>query len=288
MIRIVQYIQPWEIDDFERVTNQLIKSAYTIEHPKEIILDVTLNLDIVDWETSKMPRQYFFDKFIAIEKRAAVHYSVSFDIDSNIKGCTDKRRSIQFKEQDYVIWLDSDMYFPTTLLSYMVAATQTLTEQSYIISPQLIKYWDASWDVLTNEKYLQEPFNHRDYFDTYKLDYEVQSNETSIKLNRGPIKFGGGWFNLFTDSVFKRIPLPEEFGSYGHEDTYILHCANALQIPQFILVGQVVSEVSKLYESNYIKPLLSINIQDKQKVTDSVLIELIQSFILKSQKNLLY
>ena len=34
--RLVQYIQPWEIDDFERVTNQLIKSAYTIPNPKEI------------------------------------------------------------------------------------------------------------------------------------------------------------------------------------------------------------------------------------------------------------
>lgn len=285
MIRIVQYIQPWEIDDFERVVNQLIKSAYTITNTKKIILDVTLNLDVVNWEASKLPRQYFFDKFKTIANRADVHYSISFDTDSNIKGCTDKRRSIQSKNQDYVIWLDSDMYFPTTLLSYMIAATQTLTETDYIISPQLIKYWDSSWDVLTNEKYLQEPFNHRDYFDTYKLDYEVQSNETYIKLNQGPIKFGGGWFNLFTDSVFKRIPLPIEIGPYGPDDTFISHCANALQIPQFILVGQVVSEVGKLYESDYIRPLLSINIQDKQKITDSMLNELIHSFILKNQKN---
>jgi hypothetical protein len=285
MIRIVQYIQPWEIDDFERQINQLIKSVYTIQHPKEIILDVTLNLDIVNWDTSKMPKQYFLDKFKSLEKRVSEHYTVEFDIDTNIKGCTDKRRSIQSKEQDYVIWLDSDMFFPTTLLSYMVAATQTLTESNYILSPQLIKYWDSSWDVLTNEKYLQEPFNHRDYFDTYKLDHEVQFNETSIKFNQGPIKFGGGWFNLFTDSIFKQIPLPTEIGPYGPDDTFISYCANVLQIPQFILVGQVVSEVGKLYESNYIKPLLSINIQDKEKITDSVLSELIQSFILKNQKN---
>lgn len=285
MIRIVQYIHPWEIDDFERVTNQLIKSAYDVPNTKEIILDVTLNLDVVDWETSKMPRQYFLDKFKALEKRVAVHYTVEFDTDSNICGCTDKRRSIQYKSQKYIIWLDSDMYFPITLLPYMVAATQNITQPDYILSPQLIKYWDSSWDVLTNERYLQEPFNHRDYFDTYKLDYEVQHNETFININQGPIKFGGGWFNLFTDSVFKRIPLPIEIGPYGPDDTFISHCANFLEIPQFILTGQVVSEVGKLYESDYIKPFLSITIQDKQKITDSELSELIHTFILNNQKN---
>lgn len=285
MIRIVQYIQPWEIDDFERQVNQLIKSSYSISNPKEIILDVTLNLEIVNWDDSQMPKQYFFDKFITIANRADVHYTVEFDTDVNIKGCTDKRRSVQSKEQKYIIWLDSDMYFPTALLPYMIVATQSITHPIYILSPQLIRYWDASWDVLTNEKYLQEPFNHRDYFDTYKLDHEVQFNETSIELNERAIKFGGGWFNLFTDSVFKQIPLPIEIGPYGPDDTFISHCANVLQIPQFILKGQVVSEVGKLYESNYIKPLLSINIQDKQKITDSELGELIRNFILQNQKN---
>ena len=86
-------------------------------------------------------------------------------------------------------------------------------------------------------------------------------------------------------SVFKKIPIPKEIGAYGPDDTFISHCAYALQIPQYILVGQVVSEVGKLYESNYIKPLLSINIQNKQKITDSELNKLIHTFILNNQKN---
>jgi hypothetical protein len=285
MIRIVQYIQPWEIDDFERVIVQLIKSSYSISNSKEIILDVTLNLDIVDWNVSKIPKQYFLDKFMVIAKQASIHYTVEFDTDTSICGCTDKRRSIETKEQDYTIWLDSDMYFPVTLLPYMVNATQIITESDYILSPQLIKYWDSSWDVLTNERYILEPFNHRDYFDTYKLDYDSQYNETYIKPNLSHIKFGGGWFNLFTNSIFKKIPLPIEIGPYGPDDTFISHCATYLKIPQFILTGQVVSEVGKLYESNYIKPYLSVNIQNKQKITDYELYELINKFILKNKKN---
>jgi hypothetical protein len=285
MIRIVQYIQPWEIDDFERQINQLIKSSYNIEYPNDIIIDVTLNLDIVNWELSKMPKDYFINKFLAICDRARTKYTVEYDTDVNIQGVTDKRRSVQSKDQDYVIWLDSDVYFPTTLLPFMVLAIKNIKSTDFIISPQLIRYWDASWDTLTNKKYLTEPFNHRDYFESFSLDAECSNNETLIMLNTERIKFGGGWFNLFSNSVFKKIPIPEEIGSYGPDDTYISECANRCHVMQYILSGQVVTEVGKVYQTNYIKPLLTVNIQDKQKITDEQLGKLIYAFILKNQKN---
>jgi hypothetical protein len=285
MIRIVQYIQPWEIDDFERQINQLIKSSYDIENPKDIIIDVTLNLEIVDWDSSKMPKEYFIDKFTAVCKRAQTRYSVEYDMDVNIQGVTDKRRSIESKEQDYIIWLDSDVFFPATLLPYMVLATKNIDSEYFILSPQLIRYWDASWDVLTNKKYLSEPFNHRDYFESFGLDAECSNNETMLTSNLDRIKFGGGWFNLFSNSVFKKIPIPKEIGAYGPDDTYISECSNRSHVMQYILSGQVVTEVGKLYQTDYIKSLLNVKIQDKQKITDSQLGELIYSFILKNQKN---
>lgn len=275
--RIVQYIQPWEIDSFERQVNQLIKSSYSIEHPKNIILDVTMNLDIVDWNLSKLPRKYFVNKFDALKRRANVHFTVEFDMDSQIRGAADKRRSIQYKQQDFIIWLDSDIFFPTSLLPYMIMATTNIEANDYIVTPQLIRYWDSSWDVLTNEKYLTEPFNHRDYFDSFSLDNECVNNETTININQR-IKFGGGWFNLFTDSIFKKIPLPLELGPYGHDDTYVTYCASVLQIPQYILTGQIVTEVGKLYDVDYIKPLLHVTIADKQKITDFEFTQLIKRF----------
>jgi len=285
MIRIVQYLQPWEIDDFERQINQLIKSSYNIENPKNIIIDVTLNLEIIDWDYSKMPKEYFIDKFTAVCKRAQTRYSVEYDMDGNIQGVTDKRRSIETKAQDYIIWLDSDVFFPTTLLPYMVLATKNIDSGCFILSPQIIRYWDASWDVLTNKKYLSEPFNHRDYFESFSLDDECSNSETTIITNPNRIKFGGGWFNLFSNSIFEKIPLPKEIGAYGPDDTYISECANRSHVTQYILSGQVVTEVGKLYQTDYIKSLISSKIQDKQKITDSQLEELIYSFILKTQNN---
>ena len=276
--RIVQYIQPWEIDSFERQVNQLIKSSYSIEHLKNIILDVTMNLDIVDWNLSKLPREYFVNKFNVLERRANVRFKTEFDMDSQIRGAADKRRSIQYKQQDFIIWLDSDIFFPTSLLPYMIMATANIEANDYIVTPQLIRYWDSSWDVLTNEKYLTEPFNHRDYFDSFSLDNECVNNTTSISRNAYGVKMGAGWFNLFTDSVLKKIPLPEELGSYGPDDTYVSYCASVLQIPQYILTGQIVTEVGKLYDADYIKPLLHVTIVDKQKITDSEFTQLIKRF----------
>ena len=281
--RIVQYIQPWEIDDFERQINQLIKSSYDIEIPKNVVLDVTLNVDVVNWLNSSMCKEYFIHKFRYIEKKANIHFTTEFDLDNTIKGCTDKRRSAQNKIHDYIVWLDSDVYFPTSLLPYMIIATQNIITNDFIVSPQLIRYWDSSWDILTNEKYINEPHNHRDYFDSFKLDHDCQSLQTMIIHNDTGIKFGGGWFNLFTQSVFNKIPIPDEIGSYGPDDTYISVCSGHLNIQQFILSGQVVSEVGKLYESNYIRPNLDIKISDKEKISDSQLYELIHTFINSKQ-----
>ena len=58
--RIVQYIQPWEIDDLERQVNQLIGASYSLGG-ETLILDCTLNLSnsLIDWQLSKLPKQYF-------------------------------------------------------------------------------------------------------------------------------------------------------------------------------------------------------------------------------------
>jgi hypothetical protein len=278
--RIVQYIQPWEIDDFERQVNQHIKSSYNIKNSKNIIFDVTLNLDMVDWNLSKIPKQYFLNKFKYLKSKLDIYFTTNFDTDSEIKGCTDKRRSVQNKNQNFIIWLDSDLYFSIYTLPYLINAAEIIESDCYILSPQLIRYWDSSWDCLVAERFLSQPYNHRDYFDVYSLDNIISNNEISIQHNN-TIKFGGGWFNLFTNSVFKKIPIPIEIGSYGPDDTYISMCAIKKQIPQFILSNIIVSEVGSLHllDSDYIKPFLSVKINDKEKISDSELFNLIKKFI---------
>jgi hypothetical protein len=275
--RISQYIQPWEIDDLDRQIDQHIKSSYYIQN-NEIIFDITMNLEIVNWDNSSLPIDYFINKFKYLQTKLSQYYKANFDTDPNIKGCTDKRRQSQFKEQDFIIWLDSDLYFSHLTLPYLVHASQQISDEYFIISPEIIKYWDHSWDCITHNKFLNEPHNHRDYFDLYSLEKLVSENEITVRKNN-TIKFGGGWFNLIKNSVFNKVPLIDELGSYAPDDTYLSFCGESFT-SQYILGGVVVSEIGKrfLENKNYIKPLLDIKIQDKQKITDQELYNLINTF----------
>lgn len=278
--RIVQYIQPWEIDDLERQVDQLIKSSYLISDNKDtIIYDVTMNTEVVDWQESNLPQSYFVDKFEHLKIRLGYYYKAEFDIDNNIKGCTDKRRHCCKKEQDYIIWLDTDLYFSVQLLPLLILASKELKDEHFILTPQIIKYWDHSWDCITNPVFLDQPHNHRDFFDLYSVDTVTGDQQIGLVKNN-QIKFGGGWFNLIKSSIFKEVPLVNELGAYAPDDTYLSLCGMRLNIPQYILTGVTVSEVGKkfLVGKDYIKKQLKVKIQDKQKITDQQLHTLVSTF----------
>jgi hypothetical protein len=279
--RIVQYLQPWEIDDFERQINVMILSSYHIDKTDDIIWDVTLNISdqVVDWDESRIPKQFILNKFNYLKKLVNQYYIAEFDTDDTIQGCTDKRRVCYCKKQDFIIWLDSDVYFSHLTLPYLVISSKQITNQCFIISPQIIKYWDSSWDCIVYEPFLNQPNNHRDFFDAYSINQLIQTDQITVRLNH-TIKFGGGWFNLFSNSIFEKIPLPIELGSYASDDTYIMLCSDKHKIPQYLLNGIFVTEIGNRYldGKNYLKDMCSIKIKDRNRISSDEFNKLITDF----------
>lgn len=277
--RIVEYIKPWEIDDLERQINTMVMSSYSIENPKNIIWEVTMNMNCVDWDNSKIDASYFTNKFEYLRRTVSHYFSEDFNTDPLVRGCVDIRRNCNSKIQDYCIWLDPDIYFSYLTLPYLISATQNIKDKDFILSPQIIKYWDDSWDSIVHEKFLKEPYNHRDYFDLYSLNVLAEKNDISLKINTD-VKMGGGWFNLFSDSLLKKLPIPIEFGPYGHEDTYVSYCSKKVGAKQYILSGVVVSEIGKKYleGKDYIRPLLKLKITEKTKISDEEAFSFIRKF----------
>jgi hypothetical protein len=111
------------------------------------------------------------------------------------------------------------------------------------------------------------------------VDHFASQQEPSVRKNE-QIKFGGGWFNMIKSTIFNKVELVEDLGSYAPDDTYLSYCGMKLQIPQYILTGVVVSEIGKrfLTGKDYIKPQLRVKIQDKQKITDQQLNNLISEY----------
>ena len=280
--RIAIYVQPWEIDDLERQIRHLILGSYYINKEDKVILDVTLNVSsqLVEWENSKIDKDYFICKYKYLETIAQQYFHTEFDQNENIQGCVDKRRSVCSKIQDFIIWLDPDVFFNKISLPYIIQASKNITNNLFVLSPQTIQYWDTSWDCLTHAAFLSEPHNHRDYFDMYSLDYITNENTISLKLN-DTVKFGGGWFNLFPTSIFTKIPILEEFGSYGWEDLYVMLCCNYLKIPQYILQEIVVSEMGKKLQTNkdYFKPFLNLKKSQYTKISNEQFNNAFNNFI---------
>lgn len=283
--QIVIHLLPHEIDWFEWQSKQFKLGSYYISDA--VIIDVTLNLNLTDWNKSQLPKQFFIDKFNQIETLwdwAQTQFTI--DDENKCLGCDDKRReAIRLTTADNILYLDSDLLFKPELLSYMIEYAKLVEKEYYIISPQTVRMWDETWDVITNQQYLNTPAN----MDTYYANdpFEIIMHEHS-DINLKPInqfKFGGGWFNLLSTKLLKLTDIPDSFGPYGIDDLYVMICCNVMKqkeydVQQYVLENTVVIENFK-YRWNPYKDYLSlINKQDefRQQAETNLNLE-IQNFI---------
>lgn len=285
--QIVIHLLPHEIDWFEWQSKQFKQGSYYIND--KIIIDVTLNLNLVDWNQSQLPKQFFIDKFNQI-KILWDWADAQFTIDEENKclGCDDKRReAIRSTIADNLLYLDSDLIFKPELLSYIIEAAKAINHDYYIISPQTVRMWDNSWDIITNKEYLNVPANMETYYanDPFKVIIE---NTNDIELSPiSQFKFGGGWFNLLSTKLLKLTDIPDSFGPYGIDDLYVMICCNIMKqkeynIQQYVLDGTVVIENFKYRWNPYKNYLCSINKQDEfRKQAENNLEPEIQNFINK-------
>jgi hypothetical protein len=268
--QIVIHLLPHEIDWFEWQIKQLKQGSYYLEEDDNVIIDVTLNLNLVDWEKSKMPKQFFIEKFNQI-KKLWDWCETQFIIDEENKclGCNDKRReAIRSTTADNILYLDSDLIFKPELLNYIICAAKIVEEPYYIISPQTIRMWDNSWDVLVNKKHINTPAGMEIYHNTdpFKPLSDPIEDISIVPINQ--FKFGGGWFNLLSTKLLKLTDMPDSFGPYGIDDLYVMICCDIIKqkgynVQQYILEGEIVTENFKYRWDPYKSFLFLINKQDE-------------------------
>jgi hypothetical protein len=269
--QIVVHLLPQEIDWFEWQIKQLKQGSYYLEEDNQIIIDVTLNLNLIEWNKSQLPKQFFINKFLQIKNMCdwcETHFIV--DEENKCLGCDDKRReAIRSTKADNILYLDSDLIFTPELLKYIIDSAKAIPNEYYIISPQIIKLWDNSWDCLVHQNYINnDPSQEYKDIDPY-LVISTQLTEISLKpINQ--FKFGGGWFNLLSTKLLKLTDIPDSFGPYGVDDTYVMLCCNIMKqkgydIQQYVLEGMIVAENIKYRWNPYSNLLYLIDKQNEFK-----------------------
>ena len=247
MIKIVLHCLPNELDQVSWIVDQLKRSSRFID-AKKFILDFTLNVssEDTDWNKSKLTREFCIERFNLIFERSP--FLNQHKVSEKQTGCNTVRRKA-IRENDgttHIIYLDTDLIFPEIILYYIEQAINEIESKYYIISPLIFQFWDSSWDIISHHDYRNISRENKQWL---KNPYQVFEHEpTDIKLVKLPyIKFGGGWFNVFSKNLLELIDIPDSLGHYGLDDTFVSTAANMLKhkeydIEQFVLNDIVVKE----------------------------------------------
>ena len=253
MVKIVLHCLPNELDQVMWVVDQLKRATQYI-NSKNYTLDFTLNLSDkdTDWSKSTLSKEYCVEKFNLLFKKSPFinEHKISYEP----TGCNTVRRNAIRKQDNttHIVYLDTDLIFPDNILYFIEQAINGITSKYYIITPQLFQLWDSSWDVISHPDYKNIDRENKQWL---KNPYQVfEHNTKDPKLLISPyIKFGGGWFNVFSKNLLELIDIPDSLGHYGLDDTFISDASNILRekkydIQQYILNDIIVKE-DRVYRS---------------------------------------
>lgn len=257
--KIVYYAFPFHIDMLERTIYQLKRASNYSNTKNYLCLDIVLDLSDhnFDWDTCKLPKQYFIDKFLNLEKYCDFCLEVNFQYDSGfISSGQHQRKVLEENNGEYnLIWLDPDIYFPVEIF-YVLENVIPIVEQqtsTYMITPQIAKWWDPSWNIISNKEYINSSIEF-DNINVFEL--ETRCDVENIEINKNyEHKFAGGWFNFHSKDLTKLMKLPESIGIFHHIDLFqqekfkILN-KKGYDVPQYVLGNCIVLEDRKYYHQN--------------------------------------
>lgn len=269
---------PHEIDELENTLNQLRRASYYLGKTNEWVLDVTMCLadDMVNWNQSSLPKQFFIDKMLKLS--SSVDWCQKyFKVEDSIKGCVSQRKQTleTHTDADFYIWLDTDIIFDERTLAYFENVLPIVSQQTNysIVTPEIVKIWDTTWDCLVNENYINNTLNYHKTNDPYKdsgIKGDISLEPISNSFPNQPrFKFAGGWFTCISGDLLRRVGIPESFSHYGYEDTFVMWGAEKLMkttdinIQQYKIKNLVVCENYK-YRNN-IHYINNLSILDRRE-----------------------
>jgi hypothetical protein len=274
---ITIFALPQELEDLALTLYNLKRNSIYLDNTIKYKVEITMCLsdELTNWSETKLPKEYIKERTEELVTKFLdwCEWTLMWG-DEDILGCVSQRRySLQNNnDADFFIWLDCDFIFKDTTLSYMTSAYQTIKESNidmFVLTPQFVKQWDNTWDVIVNKAFLNHPLDYELVADVYK-DTLPDIGEIEVK----PIptfKFAGGWFTLISKDLLLKTDIPESLGHYGLEDTYVTECCNILRqkgkdVFQFVLENHIIGESYTHRPNETIKKYIS-SISKKNEFT---------------------
>jgi hypothetical protein len=240
---------PWEIDYVLLTFSQLKKSKYYLTEDVNITIDSVLNLSsyLINWEESKLPKEYFIDKYnqLSILLSDYNHNKKIYEGDK-IYGHLDLQRECIRKETDYYISICPDMYFSEYLLAYLIESTKQIKNKYFVVTPQISKVGDTNWDEITDPKYINIPYDEYLNVDIFDIIYNNVNSDQEKSLYPTQKSKWAGWFDLYSKEFYEELcPVQDDWKGYGPWDWYSIIITNhvkqhGVDFQQYLLKGETI------------------------------------------------
>jgi hypothetical protein len=245
----MSHIMPWEIDYALLMAIQFKKSSYYLPEDVNITIDLELNLTsyLHNWEESKLPKDYFIDKFNTLLLLLTDYKVNTFIYDGDGKyGHLDQQKKIISPEIDYYIVVCPDTYFSEYALTYMIESAKQITNKYFVVTPQISKVGDEDWDRIVDPKYLDIPYSDYLKVDIFDIRYNNKIDNQEKYLEPISKSKFAGWFDLYSKSFYEELcPVQDDWAGYGPWDYYSMiitdYCkSKGVDIQQYVLRGETI------------------------------------------------
>jgi len=164
------HIMWFEIEMYTDFIDGLINLLETVKNKENVTIDLCLNLSqhLETIDTNQITESDILSKFnkgiIRIEE---LGFEVVNKVHTDIDGFyfhTDYRRDLNYhycKKVDYVMWGETDSFFPKEAFQAIETFSEYTDSQNihkYLLSFADRKMWDASWDALVHNDYVNHTF----------------------------------------------------------------------------------------------------------------------------------
>tara|TARA_R110000822_G_scaffold151555_1_gene290694 strand:+ start:82 stop:1005 length:924 start_codon:yes stop_codon:yes gene_type:complete len=248
-IKLWSHIMPWDIDYALLMAIQLKKSKYYLPQDVNITIDLELNLTsyLYNWEESKIPKDYFIDKFNTLLLLLGDYKVNTFIYDGDeLYGHLNQQKNIISLETDYYIGVCPDTYFSEYALTYLIESAKQITNKYFVITPQVHKVGDDDWDRIVDPKYLDVPYSDYLKVDIFDIRYNNKINNQERYLEPLYKSKFAGWFDLYSKSFYEELcPVQKEWNGYGPWDYYSMvitdYCkSKGVDVQQYVLRGETI------------------------------------------------
>jgi len=252
-IKLILHLMPWEVDHILLFFTQLKKSKYYLPDDVSITIESSLNLSsfIINWEESKIPKQFFIDKYnFASQLLSDYKHNKKIYDGGEWYGHLDMQRESIEPEIDYYIIAMPDVCFSEHLLAYYVEAIKNIKNEYFLVCPQITKLWDDSWDIITDPLHMDTPYDKWQTIDIFDVIHKHSNPTQEVGLKPLPTSKFAGWFDICNKKFYEElVPVWDKWEGYGGWDYYSMIVSNVYKqmggdFQQYLLAGQTTVEYS--------------------------------------------